>query len=168
MKKSRVLRLSANFTARKVNFSITDFFSKYDQICSFLRVQSHLLKKSVMENCISCAVFGPTLEAYLRPCYIFIMKCFCENSKSRSLFLQSVSSQMFDMFLNTCIGIKTCSPLRENCPNAEFFLVRIQENTNHKKSTLFKQCPPNQQLVFVSFLEWILRLENAESSQDMH
>ena len=33
--------------------------------------------------------------------------------------------------------------LRENCPNTEFFLVRIQENTDQKKVciwTLFKQC----------------------------
>ena len=33
--------------------------------------------------------------------------------------------------------------LRENCPNTEFFLVRIQENTDQKKIciwTLFMQC----------------------------
>ena len=29
-----------------------DFFSKCDQICSFLRIWSHLLKKSLMENFI--------------------------------------------------------------------------------------------------------------------
>ena len=28
-----------------------DFFSKCDQIRSFLRIWSHLLKKSLMENC---------------------------------------------------------------------------------------------------------------------
>ena len=37
-------------------FSIKDFFSKYDQIHSFLRIWSHLLKKSLMENSIFCAV----------------------------------------------------------------------------------------------------------------
>ena len=35
---------------------IKDFFSKYDQIHSFLRIWSHLLKKSVTENFIFCAV----------------------------------------------------------------------------------------------------------------
>ena len=33
-----------------------DFFSKYDQICRKLRICSHLLKKSLMENFIFCAV----------------------------------------------------------------------------------------------------------------
>ena len=35
--------------------SIKDFFSKYDQICSFLRIFLYLLKKSLMKNCLSCA-----------------------------------------------------------------------------------------------------------------
>ena len=43
-------------TAQKMKFSITDFCSKYGQIRSFLRIWSHLLKKSVMENFIFCVV----------------------------------------------------------------------------------------------------------------
>ena len=39
-----------------MKFSIKDFFSKCDQIRSFLRIWSHLLKKSVIENFIFCAV----------------------------------------------------------------------------------------------------------------
>ena len=41
---------------KKMKFSIKDFFSKCDQIRSFLRIWSHLLKKSLMENFIFCAV----------------------------------------------------------------------------------------------------------------
>ena len=37
-------------------FSIKDFFSKCDQIRRYLRIWSHLLKKSLMENFIFCAV----------------------------------------------------------------------------------------------------------------
>ena len=37
---------------RKMKFSIKDFFSKCDQIRSFLRIWSHLLKISLMENFI--------------------------------------------------------------------------------------------------------------------
>ena len=37
-------------------FSIKDFFSKCDQIHRKLRILSHLLKKSLMENFIFCAV----------------------------------------------------------------------------------------------------------------
>ena len=33
-----------------MKFSIKDFFSKYDQICIFLRIWSHLLEKFLMEN----------------------------------------------------------------------------------------------------------------------
>ena len=40
----------------KLKFSIKDFFSKCDQIHSFLRVWSHLMKKSLMENFIFCTV----------------------------------------------------------------------------------------------------------------
>ena len=43
-------------TAQKMKFSIKDFFSKCDQIPSFLRIWSNLLKKSLMENSIFCAV----------------------------------------------------------------------------------------------------------------
>ena len=46
-----------NITAQKMSFSINDFFSKYDQIRSFLRIWSHLLKKSLMENFTFCAVY---------------------------------------------------------------------------------------------------------------
>ena len=41
---------------QKMKFSIKDFFCKCDQIHSFLFIWSHLLKKSLMENFIFCAV----------------------------------------------------------------------------------------------------------------
>ena len=40
----------------KMEFSVKDFFSKCDQIRSFLRIWSHLLKKSLMKNFIFCEV----------------------------------------------------------------------------------------------------------------
>ena len=43
-------------TAQEIKFSINDFFSKFDQVRSFLRIWSHLLKKSLMEDFIFCAV----------------------------------------------------------------------------------------------------------------
>ena len=42
--------------AQKMKFSIKHFFSNCDQIRSFLRIWSYLLKKSIMENLIFCAV----------------------------------------------------------------------------------------------------------------
>ena len=44
------------FTAQKMKLSIKDFFSKCDQIRKKLRIWTHLLKISLMENFIFCAV----------------------------------------------------------------------------------------------------------------
>ena len=52
--------------AQKMKFSIKDFFSKCDQIRSFLRIWSHLLKKSLIENFIFCAVNVRTLDVKQR------------------------------------------------------------------------------------------------------
>ena len=38
------------YNAQKMNFPVMDFFSKCDQIRSFLRIWSHLLKKSLMNR----------------------------------------------------------------------------------------------------------------------
>ena len=43
-------------TAQKMKFSIKDSFSKYDQTRRKLRIWSHLLKKSLMENFIFCTL----------------------------------------------------------------------------------------------------------------
>ena len=39
-----------------MKFSVKDFFNKCDQVRSDLRIWSRLLKKSLMENFIFCAV----------------------------------------------------------------------------------------------------------------
>ena len=41
---------------KKRKFSIKDFISTYDQICSFLRICSHLLNKLLIENFRFCVV----------------------------------------------------------------------------------------------------------------
>ena len=43
-----------NGAAQKMKFSIKDFFSKCNQICSFLR----MFKENLMENFIFCAMLG--------------------------------------------------------------------------------------------------------------
>ena len=48
--------LEPTCTAQKMKFSIRDFFRKWDQIRSLPRIWSHLLKKSLLENFIFCAV----------------------------------------------------------------------------------------------------------------
>ena len=44
------------FHTQKMKFSIKDFFSKCDRIRRKLRIWSHLLKKSLMENLVFCVV----------------------------------------------------------------------------------------------------------------
>ena len=46
----------SNRAVQRTKFSIKDFASKCDQIRSKLRILSHLLQKSLMENFFLCAV----------------------------------------------------------------------------------------------------------------
>ena len=50
-----------------MKFSIKDFFSQWDQICRKLRIWSHILKKSSMENFIFCAVISYAMHVEDRP-----------------------------------------------------------------------------------------------------
>ena len=47
---------SGSNAAQIMKFSIKDLFSKFDQIRRKLRIWSHVLKKSLMEKFIFCAV----------------------------------------------------------------------------------------------------------------
>ena len=49
-------------TEQKMKFSIKDFFSKYDQIRSFMWIWSHLLKKSLMETSFFVQCSGKSPE----------------------------------------------------------------------------------------------------------
>ena len=71
------IQASSNFIARKMKFSIKDFFSKCDQVRSSLRIWSHLLKKSLMEK-------------FYFLCSVFVLRLFlCGN---KSLYLTMVLS----------------------------------------------------------------------------
>ena len=52
------LKILRPCNAQKIKFSIQDLFSKCDQIRSFKRIWSHLLKKFFKENFILCALLG--------------------------------------------------------------------------------------------------------------
>ena len=57
-------------TAQKMKFSIKDFSNKCDQIRRKLQIWSHLLKKSLMENFIFCAVKKPLSQYPGRVCQL--------------------------------------------------------------------------------------------------
>ena len=73
------------YTTQKKKFSIKDFFSKCDQIRSFLRIWSHLLNKSLMTIFIFVQCYLIVLhnvknivETFLKSCQTFIMKLFAK------------------------------------------------------------------------------------------
>ena len=63
-------------TAQEMKVSIKDFFSKCDQIRSFLRIVSHLLKKSLkMKDFNFCAVPNTPLKSALK----VLLNCFSKS-----------------------------------------------------------------------------------------
>ena len=58
-----------------MKFSISDFFSKCDQIRSLLRIWQHLLKKSLMENFIFVLYTDVTASNFTPP----IKNCYYEK-----------------------------------------------------------------------------------------
>ena len=55
-------KLFWQFIIQKIKFSTNTFFSKREQIRSFLQIWSDLLKKSLLENLILCAVVYSILQ----------------------------------------------------------------------------------------------------------
>ena len=76
------------YTTQKMRFSFIDFFSKYNHVHRKLRIWSPLLKKSLLENFIFCAL-------------IRIFSCLCNLSSAKSYFLKaqncSVSKDIADL-----------------------------------------------------------------------
>ena len=66
-------------TAQKMKLSIKDFFSKCDQIRSFLWIWSDLLKKSFIENFI----FLCSVHSWVFPADNYMFKVNARNSRTR-------------------------------------------------------------------------------------
>ena len=64
-------------TVQKMKFSMKYFCSKCDHICRKPQIWSHLLKKSLIENFIFCAV--KFLQIYLKICTLVKMKVLNTN-----------------------------------------------------------------------------------------
>ena len=63
----KVVSVLKTTNTQRIKFSIKYFFNKCDQIRSFLQIWSHLLKKSLMENFIFCAVYpGQSFSGVLK------------------------------------------------------------------------------------------------------
>ena len=78
-------------TAQKMKFFIKDLLSKYYQIRKKLRIWSHLLKKSLMENFIFCAVKKQRVASSL--------ELSLEKSLDRDVFKDSLKSKDYILIL---------------------------------------------------------------------
>ena len=77
-----------------MKFSIKDFFSKCDQIRRKLRIWSHLLKKSLMENFIFCTKSSkPSMY-----CVLIIVVMFKPTHSVQSIRIPSLSGPYFPTF----------------------------------------------------------------------
>ena len=78
-------------TAQKRKFSIEDFFSERDQVCSFLHIWSLLLKKSLSEDFILCAVSHPQVLELVRFQEVYYQKLSETEYKQDGIYLLKVN-----------------------------------------------------------------------------
>ena len=98
-------------TAQKIKFSIKDFFSKYDQVRSFLRIWSHLLKKSLMENFIFCTVGVTTKTSWSHWCslqnipfhilYPWLHEVYINTCTARKAFTEEILNRKLHFFVQS-------------------------------------------------------------------
>ena len=114
-----------------MKFSIKDFFSKCDHIRRKLRIWTHLLKKSLIENFIFCAVAAGDLNIdvlnltkikYLYNCVLsnFVSGVTCVKSKYDKSF-DVISCHRPGSFHNTCAietGLTHCHKMIVSFPKA--------------------------------------------------
>ena len=74
--------LSFHNTAPKMTFSFKGFFIKCNQIRRKLRIWSYLLKKSLKENSIFCALQVPNLSQITHQNHIYFYRIIQDESRS--------------------------------------------------------------------------------------
>ena len=103
---------SIHYFEQKRKFLLKGFFRKCDQICSFLRIWSHLLKKSLMEKFIFCALLVLLFYGWLwmdgSEVYLHFKHQPCKMVK----YIQTIRRQqnVFDHFM--WLGLKGLNALR--------------------------------------------------------
>ena len=125
--------LEAWLTAQKMKFSIEDFFSKCDQIRSFLRIWSHLQKKSLME--ILFFVLWLTLKAvewYTRLTTI--------HDEFASLILDTIKL----LHPNITFVVSAENPVRSVVDNLCFSILFL--NTVSRSSVFFLTLEPDSRV----------------------
>ena len=89
--------IPALITAQTMKFSIKYFYSKCDQIRSFLWIWSHLLKKSLMENFIFCAGYWWTYIQQHRKETVIVT---CETRRYRIVIFADIAKTEYQTLRN--------------------------------------------------------------------
>ena len=150
-----------NVATQKMKVAIKDFFSKCDHICSFLRIWSHLLKKSFMENLIFCAVFvedstppmftcvlgTPSLQLGLDDTYSWILfSCAFSSDSTMSAWVASFFFRFFGTLNLTdshndflqCLHLANVQTKQQDRKMFLNFSVRVFGQEYFRKQTNFR------------------------------
>ena len=141
--------------ALKVKFSIKDFFSKCHQIRSFLRIWSHLLKISLMDNFIFCAVESPNFLRYREAVTIGVLgkKVFLEISQN-----PQENTCVRVLFFNKVTGVSPATLLKKRLWHRRFPVNFVKFLKHHFYRTPLDDC-------FWTYLYLSLHLLTTEKNQ---
>ena len=145
------INLIHNGTAQKMNFSTMDFFSECDQIRSKLRIWSYLLKKSLIEDFIFCAVWEKGEGGDGQS---FAWKIVCFNTSfsrlAESLYIIPLKSNLITRFyyprqltyfhhkVAVVVKIENTIPFLFNIKFFVFIVIFLQSGPNPANIYLFK------------------------------
>ena len=126
-----------------MKFHIKDFFSKCDQICSFLRIWSHLIKKSLIEISIFCAVLSLLIQHLL---FFYIKHSFFFINYMHSLYIYHyfwvTALIIFDYY--SINFLRPLSPLTSYCSSTMTTGLTLPSE---------RHSPPLVSAYFTSFIE---------------
>ena len=133
----QTLRLKVN-TAQKMKFFITEFFSKCDQIRSFLRIWSHLLKKSLMKNFIFLCSERYKIQAFTQIIFHNVniegKRTRLNTTDSHAIYEKCKSRELLTSFNRICLCMRY-QQAREDRINLKYVIVASQ--TSHAPVSLF-------------------------------
>ena len=122
-------------TAQKIKLSIKDFFIKCDQICSFLRIWSHLSKEILHEKpSFFCSVTG-NFE-YVQACCVCMLICAGQLGLLCCFFILKKKSNKIYVKFNYIARINLVSlhPVLDGFCNGEFsFDLKYQSRFHQRK-----------------------------------
>ena len=120
-----------------MKFSAKDFFSKCDQIRRNMRIWSHLLKKSLMENLIFCAVSNRWLNWPYRP---------AKNKYPNNMVRDSGANDDWNNRILSLEGL-----VKENVPDCNLWLWTPTNQFDNRKAKLTMSQLTNLLLKFKHF-----------------